>query len=365
VQTNRAMSARMPPWIALVVLSNSACSEREKDSPHEPADAAFDVAARAETTPSEGDPDDTAIWVDPEDPSKSLIVGTDKSGGITLYELDGTLRQDLRDGVMNNVDLRNGVDLGGDWGIGTLIATSNRTDDTIDLYTLDPNMRMLVRLAAVPSDIGEPYGLCSYRSPVDGRVYVLIDDKLGAVAQYELLPGPTLMHRRTVMLGGQLEGCVADDELARLYVGEEDLGIWRLDAEPDADDEAILIHDLMDSHLTADVEGLTIYYAADGAGYLIASSQGSSTYVIFERGGENAYLTSFRIVEGSVDAAVESDGIEVTNLALGPMWPNGLFIAHDDHNEGFTRNFKLVDWGDLAAAADVELLVDPDFRVYD
>ena len=110
--------------------------------------------------------------------------------------------------------------------------------------------------------------------------------------------------------------------------------------------------------LDADVEGLTIYYAADGAGYLIASSQGSSTYVIYERDGDNAHLTNFRIAEGIIDAAVESDGIEVSNQSLGPLWPDGLFIAHDDHNEDFTRNFKLVGWGDLAAAADVELVVD-------
>jgi 3-phytase len=141
-------------------------------------------------------------------------------------------------------------------------------------------------------------------------------------------------------------------------VETEDQGIWRLDAAPDASDVPVLVHDVASGQLHADVEGLTIYPSGDRGGYLIASSQGSSSYVVYERGGDNAYVTSFRIVAGTTDAAVESDGIEVTNVPLGPLWPDGLFIAHDDHNEDFTRNFKLVGWGDIAAAADVELLVD-------
>lgn len=325
--------------------------------------AAFGVAARGETEPSQGDPDDTAIWRDSTDPSRSLIVATDKSGGLQLYDLEGALIQDLRDGVMNNVDLRDAVDLGGEWGTGPLIAASNRTDDTIDLYTIDPAQRLLVRLAAFPSDIGEPYGLCMYRSPITDQVYVFIDDKQGAVAQYEVVldqaDALSLVLRRNLALEGQLEGCVADDELNRLYVGEEDRGIWRLDAESEASSSGILIHDVTDPYLRADVEGLTIYYAAQGAGYLIASSQGSNTYAVFERGGDNAFLTSFQIIEGQHDAAVESDGIEITSAPLGPLWPDGLFIAHDDHNEGFSRNFKLVSWADVVEAADVELVLDP------
>lgn len=340
---------------ALVTLALfvTACSSDEGES-----QAGFEVSARAETSPSEGDPDDTAIWVHPGDASLSLIVATDKSGGIQLYELDGTLRQDLRDGVMNNVDLRSEV--GGAWAGAAVIASSNRSDDTIDIYTIDASTRMLVRVAAFASDIGEPYGLCMSR--MNDRLFVFIDDKDGMLAQYEIdvsvadQVGLTL--RRTLDLGTQLEGCVADDPLGRLYVGEEDHGIWRLDASPDANDVPVLVHDVASGQLHADVEGLAIYPTADGGGYLIASSQGSSSYVVYERGGDNAYVTSFRIVAGTTDAAVESDGIEVTNVPLGPLWPDGLFIAHDDHNENFTRNFKLVGWGDIAAAADVELRVD-------
>jgi 3-phytase len=351
--------------LSLAPALTTACTQEPDESTDAPA---FLVAARGETSPSQGDPDDSAIWQHPSDPGQSLIVTTNKTVGLQVYALDGTLHQEVRDGGMNNVDLRMGVELDGMWGAeAAMIATSNRSLDTIDLYTIDPSSRMLVRLGETPTDIGEPYGLCMFRSPHDGRVYVIIDDRLGAVAQYEVAPDPqgvpALTLRRTLQFDGGLEGCVADDELARLYIGQEELGVWRIDAEPDSDDEPILLHDVDAPYLAADVEGMTIYYAANGKGYLLVSSQGSNSYAVFERGGDNAYLTSFRIGVGGLDAAVETDGIDITNVPLGPLWPDGLLVAHDDHNEGFSRNFKLVGWGDVVAAADIELLIDTEHRV--
>ncbi|MFV8755230.1 phytase [Nannocystaceae bacterium ST9] len=341
-----------------------ACSPAEGSSDEPPT---FSVEARAETEPSMGDPDDVAVWRNPLDPARSLIVATDKSGGIQLYDLEGRLIQDRRDGVMNNVDLRADVPLGDPLGVTTLIATSNRTSDSLDLYAIDGEARELTPLASVPSEISEPYGLCMFRSPIDAAVYVFANSKDGTIGQYRVeadaqLGMPTLVSVRTLHVEGQPEGCVADDELGRLYVGEEDRGIWRFSAEPGDDELGTLIADVESGPLVADVEGLAIYRAAAGAGYLIASSQGDNAYAVFERAGDNAYLTRFRIASGMLDAANESDGIEVVNFALGPDWPAGLFIAHDDHNEEFSRNFKLVSWADVASAADVELLVDPDHQ---
>ena len=37
---------------------------------------------------------------------------------------------------------------------------------------------------------------------------------------------------RTFDVGTQTEGCTADDELGHLYIGEEDVGIWKYGAEP-------------------------------------------------------------------------------------------------------------------------------------
>ena len=61
---------------------------------------------------------------------------------------------------------------------------------------------------------------------------------------------------------------------------------------------------------------------------------------------------------GTVDGVSDTDGIDVTGAALGADWPDGLFVAQDGENEGGNQNFKLVSWGEIAAAADPPLLID-------
>ena len=54
-----------------------------------------------------------AIWVDRRDPSRSVVIGTDKKLGLNVYDLKGKRLQVVADGRMNNVDLRDGFMLGG------------------------------------------------------------------------------------------------------------------------------------------------------------------------------------------------------------------------------------------------------------
>ena len=123
---------------------------------------------------------------------------------------------------------------------------------------------------------GEPYGSCVYRSPRDKSFYVFITSKDGDVEQYRIEAGdpnssasPIRAKRvRTLSVGSTAEGCVADHELGWIYVGEEDVGIWRYRAEPDSGADRTLIARVGENGLAADVEGLTIYYAAGTEGYL-------------------------------------------------------------------------------------------------
>src|SRR5262245_38812596 len=74
------------------------------------------VVATIETdpVPNGGDAaDDPAIWVNPNDPAQSIIIGTDKRGGLAVYDLSGKQIQYLSDGLMDNVDLRDGFKLDG------------------------------------------------------------------------------------------------------------------------------------------------------------------------------------------------------------------------------------------------------------
>src|SRR3954470_12289752 len=60
--------------------------------------------------------DDPAIWINPTDPAKSLVVGTDKNkdGALYVYDLDGKIVK-VVDGLKrpNNVDIATGLLLGG------------------------------------------------------------------------------------------------------------------------------------------------------------------------------------------------------------------------------------------------------------
>ena len=322
------------------------------------------VEAILETTPvPEDGADDPAVWIHPTDPAQSIILGTDKQAGLAVYDLAGTEIQFLPAGRLNNVDVRYGFPLGGQ--AVDIVAASNRTDNTIDLFKIDPATRQLVDVASgeLPIGIGEPYGIALYHSCSTGVFYVIVSDTDGEVEQYELVDdGRGLIDTllvRSFSVGSITEGIVADDENGVLYVGEETEGIWRYDAEPDAGDDRVLVDTTgPGGHLTADVEGLTIYHASDGGGYLIASSQGSDDFVVYERTGRNEYLMRFQVVDGPVDGCSATDGIDVTNVALGGLFPDGLFVAHDDSNPGANQNYKVVDWREIAHAGPLELVID-------
>jgi hypothetical protein len=126
--------------------------------------------------------------------------------------------------------------------------------------------------------------------------------------------------------------------------------------------------DSVESRLQADVEGLTIYYAAGGAGYLIASSQGADEFAVYDREPPHSHLGNFRIVENAgaaIDDVSGTDGIDVMNAPLGSPFPSGVFVAQDGRNDGArgpNQNYKLVPWQSVANAMDPPLTIDTSHR---
>jgi 3-phytase len=329
------------------------------------------VVPTAETTPvsHSGDAaDDAAIWVNPSDPARSTIIGTDKLGGIAVYDLAGTQLQ-YRDQTAkyNNVDLRTDFPLGGQRV--ALVAASDRTKyytstlsqyyRSIVLYNVDPATGALGGPVGTITAEYEPYGLCMYRSQTSGKFYVFVTSRYpvggldGYVEQWELSDNGsgqiTAEKVRVFGVGSQTEGCVADDEMGHLYLAEEDVGIWKYPAEPNAGLNRLLVDSTgPEGHLVADVEGLTITYGPNGTGHLLASSQGNNTYTVYRREGSNAYLQTFTVWNGGdTDGTTDTDGIDATTASLGSSFPSGLFVAQDGANttpSGSTanQNYKLV-----------------------
>ena len=224
------------------------------------------VSAVFETDPV-GDSDDTAddpcVWVHPSDPSLSVIIGTDKhedSPGLRVYDLDGAQIDATSNEKANNVDIRYGMDLGGKKL--DIITTGLRVSNTLGIFTIDPDSRLLSSISARAITLGiEVYGSCMYKNSTTKEFYAIVNDKKGNVEQYRLFDnGSGLVDAelvRTLKLPGQLEGCVADDILGHLYIGEEESGIWKFDADPNGSKEGVLI-DTIGPHIAADVEGLTL-----------------------------------------------------------------------------------------------------------
>jgi 3-phytase len=332
------------------------------------------VTATVETdpVPHAGDSaDDPAIWIHPLDPALSTVIGDDKNGGIGVWGLDGRRIQFLdAETALNNVDVRYGFPLAGTFADGTahvaadLAGVGNETDGSIRFYKVNPRTRRLEPAGDVPTPGARPYGSCFYRSAKTGRFHYFVKLASGVVQQWELRDGGggrvAGAKLRSFDVGGVVEGCVADDALGAFYVAEEAVGIWRYGAEPDAGEARVQVDRCgRGGRLTADVEGLALYDAGDGAGYLLASSQGSSAYAIYERGGTHGYVGTFRIVDGAVDGTSDTDGIEVTSAALGPAFPKGLFVAQDGSNPGANQNYKLVPWERIAGAFAPPLRVAP------
>lgn len=318
------------------------------------------AAVETESARGEGDiADDPAIWVHPEDEGSSLVIGANKdesTGGLHVYGLDGKERQYLAVGEMNNVDLRYEFELGE--GSVDLVGATNRSSDTIDFFKITESTGRLEAVGSVPTDINV-YGFCMYQSLSSGETYAVANSRQGEVEQYliEAKDGEVAGTRvRIFEVGDSTEGCVADDELGHLYVGEEERGVWRYGAEPDEGSSRTLVDESGSGRIQAEIEGLTLYYD-DGGGYLVVSSQGSDTFAVYERSGDNRFLGSFKIVEDedAVDDDVSgTDGIDVTSASLDPSFPRGLFVAHDNFNsDGTASNFKLIDWGQIAQALEL------------
>jgi myo-inositol-hexaphosphate 3-phosphohydrolase/phosphodiesterase/alkaline phosphatase D-like protein len=352
-----------------------------------------------------GDSDDPAIWVHPTDPSQSRVFATLKDGGLVSFNLQGEIIETYRPAAFgdiryNNVDLVygfKGMSRMGEFRTD-LAVVSDRKNDTLVILQINPETgeihdvtspEMLKTVFGVDDGEATVYGLATYTSPVSGKSYVFVTQASGnKVAQIELIPqiGPTDKFYVTAEVvrilelpvptgdpeDSQSEGLVVDQELGLLYVSlENELGILRFSAEPEGGDRFTVIQPVGADYLVPDIEGLSIYYGPNGTGYLIANSQGDSSYAVFSRTGTNEYLGSFVVgSNGAIDQVNESDGLDVINVSLGSAFPNGLLVLQDGANdpqnvvqddeqlENNSTNFKFVPWDSVAYSFKNPLTID-------
>lgn len=299
------------------------------------------VVADVETQPvsTRGDAaDDSVVLVGD---SATWIAGTDKKFGLLIYDLDGSQLHALDAGRLNNVDAI-------EHGDGFLVAATNRTTVSIDLFTINPDDNAVELAVRVPVQMEDPYGLCMGR--IDGVAAVFAGDKPGRVERWAVDDDLRAELVEVLVFDSQTEGCVVDAPRRTLYVGEETAGIWAVNLDTG---DRMLIDAVGDGRLVADVEGLDIYWG-DDAEFLVASSQGDNTYVVYALPGHEP-VAKFRIgsdPEGGIDGVSETDGVAVTAAGL-PGFPRGVLVVQDgaDSGESNRQNFKIVDWRRIEALA--------------
>lgn len=301
--------------------------------------------------------DDPEIWVDPKDPRRAVIFGTDKQAGLYAYGLDGAVRAFLPEGRLNNVDLRGGFPTPD--GERVLIAASDRGRMGAALYLMDPATLEVRPWGVARLDLAEPYGLCMAK--VGEAFHVIVNGTDGQVRQVRIEAGPDgapkVTELRRFRLSSQTEGCVADEARDALYIGEEAKGIWRYPLSS-AEAAGALIAPAPSPELKPDVEGLTILHEP-AAAWLIASSQGDSAFAVWRIDGPApTYAGRFSVIGANgADPVTGTDGL----AAVGPgleAFPGGLVVVQDDSDTdgeaptaGRARqNFKLVDWREVRKA---------------
>ena len=324
----------------------------------------FDLPAAVRTESVTDDPDDPAIWIHPQDPARSLIVGTNKvaapRGALVVFDLDGKIRQTVA-GLdrPNNVDIEYGLPLQ-DGPVDIAVATE-RLQGQLRIFRLSATGLVDITsqghtrvFADRAGEQAAPMGVSIYKRPSDGAIFAIVAPKNGPsggyLGQYRLSDDgqgrvqATFVRYFGVFSGkGEIEAVAVDDQLGYVYYADEGDGIHKYPADPDSKAAGVQLTHFGRDGFRADREGIAIYARADGSGFIVCTDQTpkSAEYHIFRREGEpgrpHDHSKTLRIVRGGADA---TDGLEITSRPLGPRFPHGIMVAMNSA----PRNFLIFDW---------------------
>ncbi|GAA4307278.1 phytase [Compostibacter hankyongensis] len=304
----------------------------------------------------EFDTDDPAIWINPEDKSKSLIIGTDKNeqGGLYVFDLDG---KEIKDKTVkglkrpNNVDIEYGLLLNGK-PTDIAVATERMTHK-LRIYSL-PDMKPLDN-GGIPVFEGEDQpeyrdvmGISLYKDP-EGKIYAIVGRKTGPLEgaylwQYELGDDGTgnvsaKLVRKFGRFSGkkEIESIAVDDKLGYIYYSDETVGVRKYYADPSKGNKELALFG--QGQFKGDNEGISIYETGDSTGYILVSNQQANTFMVYPREGAKNNPHQHDLIAEIPVSTIESDGSEVTNVNLGKQFPKGLFVAMSNG-----KVFQYYDW---------------------
>ncbi|WP_400071776.1 phytase [Zobellia russellii] len=299
------------------------------------------------------DTDDPAIWVNPEDASKSIVFGTDKetNGAVYAFDLEGKI---IEDKTIRNIRRPNNVDIAYGFALNDSIE--------VDVLVFTERERSQIRLFSIPdmtpldnggfpvfadeknSELTLPMGVSMYKSPKDQSLYAVVGRKTGPAEgylyQYKLQPnGSGQVNAELVRKFGrfsgkkEIEAIAVDHELGFVYYSDEQHCIRKYYAEPSMGDEELGCFG--GENFKSDIEGIAIAQYPNGKGYIIVSDQQKGQFNIYSR-ETNAFIKAVNL------STLETDGCDVVTVPLNNTFKNGLFAAMNDE-----KNFYFYDLGKL------------------
>jgi len=303
------------------------------------------------------DTDDPAIWINREDKSKSLIIGTDKykDGALYVYDLNGKIiKSKVVKGLArpNNVDIEYGLNLGGN-KIDIAVATL-REGNSIRIYKL-PEMEAIDG-GGIPIFVGEskrgPMGISLYKNPSDEKIYAIVGRKDGPKEDYlwqYLLEdsGNGIVTAKLVRKFGkysgtkEIESISVDDGLGYVYYSDEGIGVRKYYADPTKGNQELAL--FANTGFKDDHEGISIYKLDDVSGYIIVSDQQANRFHIFSREGSGTNQHEHKLLKIVNLATDESDGSDVISLTLNENFQGGMFVAMSAD-----KTFHYYRWIDIA-----------------
>jgi 3-phytase len=318
------------------------------------------IAARRETAPvAQGAAaNDAAIWL--ASPAEaSLVIGADNAGGLFVYDLQGNVVQSVPGGQPDNIGLRDGFR----WrlGSGPIVGASDRSDNALVFWRLDPAARRLspTPAARIPTGFPKLQTFCLGR--IEADFVVIAADQGGTVGVWRIRPDPDSpggIWAEPVAFystGAAPGGCVVDDERGVYYLADEKHGVWETPiANADGSERKLVDRVGRGGHLGADVAGLALWRGANGKGFLVASTRSQSEFDVYDQAPPHRYRGSFKIGpsrDGAVDGASGTGGIDILSTPL-PGLPLGLLVAQDTENTNppAPQDFKYVSFADVVAA---------------
>lgn len=314
----------------------------------------------AVTQPTPHDTDDPAIWINSKDATKSIIIGTDKDtdGGIYAYDLDGKI---IKKSIVlkrpNNVDIAYGILINGKKT--DIAVTTERETNKLRIFSL-PDLTPIDN-GGIDVFTGEalrdPMGISLYTRKKDNAIFAIVGRKTGPdgtyLWQYLLSDnGSGAVKGEVVRKFGsfsgkkEIEAIAVDNELGYIYYCDEQFGVKKYLADPEAkDDKELALFGQKD--FKADNEGIAIYKTGAKTGYILISNQQANTFMVYAREGSDGNPNNHTLLAEIPTSTIECDGADVTNVNLGAKYPNGMLVAMSN---GMT--FHYYDWNIIQAAID-------------